>query len=219
MLTIAHRGFSKDYPENSILAFEKAIEVQVDGIEADVRLSKEGQILIAHDSYQVKSRSYIEKTSYKRLLFLPTLEMVLEHVNNRCILILEIKRHKASKDRLPFILAPLIEDKLDWIEVSSFDDGILWRMQELNSNIRLHKLIDRAKVLEQANFDKKYSTMYAFDIHVGLKDHPKTLELLAGGQKVIFWVVDTHAISSYPTLFGAMSDDPLILKKQDTLLV
>ena len=38
----AHRGFSGRYPENTLLAFRKAIEAGCDGIELDVHLSKDG---------------------------------------------------------------------------------------------------------------------------------------------------------------------------------
>ena len=45
----AHRGFSGKYPENTMLAFKKAIEAGVDGIELDVQLTKDGEIVIIHD--------------------------------------------------------------------------------------------------------------------------------------------------------------------------
>lgn len=45
----AHRGFSGCYPENTMLAFEKAIEVGADGIELDVQLTKDGEVVIIHD--------------------------------------------------------------------------------------------------------------------------------------------------------------------------
>ena len=45
----AHRGFCSQYPENTILAFQKALEEGVDGIENDVQLSKDGHIVIMHD--------------------------------------------------------------------------------------------------------------------------------------------------------------------------
>ena len=45
----AHRGFSGKYPENTMLAFEKALEVGVDGIELDVHLTKDGELVIIHD--------------------------------------------------------------------------------------------------------------------------------------------------------------------------
>lgn len=46
----AHRGFSGNYPENSMLAFRKAVETEgCDGIELDVHLSKDGEVVIIHD--------------------------------------------------------------------------------------------------------------------------------------------------------------------------
>ena len=45
---IAHRGFSGRYPENTMLAFEKALEIGAEGIEFDVHLSKDGELVIIH---------------------------------------------------------------------------------------------------------------------------------------------------------------------------
>ncbi|QQO08309.1 glycerophosphodiester phosphodiesterase [Breznakiella homolactica] len=49
MKVIAHRGYSGLYPENTMLAFKKAAEAGCDGIEMDVQLSKDGQVVIIHD--------------------------------------------------------------------------------------------------------------------------------------------------------------------------
>lgn len=45
----AHRGFSGMYPENTMLAFKKAVEAGCDGIEHDVHLTKDGELVIIHD--------------------------------------------------------------------------------------------------------------------------------------------------------------------------
>lgn len=45
----AHRGFSGKYPENTLLAFRKAMEAECDGIELDVHLAKDGSLIIMHD--------------------------------------------------------------------------------------------------------------------------------------------------------------------------
>lgn len=45
----AHRGFCSQYPENTLLSFQKALDEGVDGIENDVQLTKDGQIIIMHD--------------------------------------------------------------------------------------------------------------------------------------------------------------------------
>ena len=46
---ISHRGYSAKYPENTMIAFQKAVEVGTHGIELDVQLSKDGEIVICHD--------------------------------------------------------------------------------------------------------------------------------------------------------------------------
>jgi glycerophosphoryl diester phosphodiesterase len=48
-LVIAHRGDSADHPENTPVAFAAALAAEVDGIELDVRLSRDGIPLICHD--------------------------------------------------------------------------------------------------------------------------------------------------------------------------
>ncbi len=44
-----HRGYSGKYPENTLLAFDNAIEAGVDGIELDVQFSKDGKLVVIHD--------------------------------------------------------------------------------------------------------------------------------------------------------------------------
>ena len=48
-LIFAHRGYSEKYPENSMIAFEKALEAGADGIELDVHLSKDQEVVVIHD--------------------------------------------------------------------------------------------------------------------------------------------------------------------------
>ncbi len=49
-LNFAHRGFSGRYPENTMSAFRAAVGVHgCDGIELDVQLTKDGQVVICHD--------------------------------------------------------------------------------------------------------------------------------------------------------------------------
>ena len=48
---IAHRGASADYPENTMIAFRRAIGLNVDGIELDVHMSKDGEIFVIHDAF------------------------------------------------------------------------------------------------------------------------------------------------------------------------
>ena len=45
----AHRGASGYAPENTMAAFEKAVEMGADGIELDVQLTKDGELVVIHD--------------------------------------------------------------------------------------------------------------------------------------------------------------------------
>ena len=49
MLKIGHRGAKGYAPENSLISFQKAIEMGVDGIELDVHLTSDGEIIVIHD--------------------------------------------------------------------------------------------------------------------------------------------------------------------------
>ena len=48
-LVIAHRGLAIDHPENTLPAFIAGVEAGADILETDVHLSKDGQVVIAHD--------------------------------------------------------------------------------------------------------------------------------------------------------------------------
>ena len=43
---ISHRGYCAKYPENTMISFQKAVEVGTHGIELDVQLSKDGEVVI-----------------------------------------------------------------------------------------------------------------------------------------------------------------------------
>ncbi|MGL4791192.1 MAG: glycerophosphodiester phosphodiesterase [Anaerotignaceae bacterium] len=49
MRVIAHRGYCGKYPENTMLAFKKAVEAGCDELELDVQLTKDGVLVVIHD--------------------------------------------------------------------------------------------------------------------------------------------------------------------------
>ena len=57
----AHRGFSSIYPENTMLAFEKAVESGADGIEMDVHLSSDGYPVVIHDESLLRTAGVDKK--------------------------------------------------------------------------------------------------------------------------------------------------------------
>jgi glycerophosphoryl diester phosphodiesterase len=62
MLVLAHRGYHADSPENTLPAFEAAVKLGVDGIETDVRLSRDGVPVIIHDRVTPRRRAIGELT-------------------------------------------------------------------------------------------------------------------------------------------------------------
>src|SRR5690554_4717881 len=49
MRLYAHRGLSGEYPENTMISFQHAAEARFDGIELDVQLTRDGQLVVIHD--------------------------------------------------------------------------------------------------------------------------------------------------------------------------
>ena len=62
MLLLAHRGYHLVAAENTMAAFEAAVRLGVDGIETDVRLSRDGLPVIIHDRVTAKKRAVAELT-------------------------------------------------------------------------------------------------------------------------------------------------------------
>lgn len=60
MLVLAHRGFHRSHPENTLAAFEAAVKLKLDGIETDVRLSGDGLPVLIHDRVLHKDQPVAE---------------------------------------------------------------------------------------------------------------------------------------------------------------
>ncbi|MBT3604526.1 MAG: glycerophosphodiester phosphodiesterase, partial [Candidatus Latescibacteria bacterium] len=48
-MNIAHRGFSSQYPENTILAFQKALDIGIDWMEFDLQVTSDNHLVVMHD--------------------------------------------------------------------------------------------------------------------------------------------------------------------------
>ena len=112
LVCIAHRGFSGCFPENTLLAFDKAIEAGADMIEFDVQLSDDQELVVYHDPTLVKVREQGLQTlvSETELVVLqgidlgmgqrvPTLEQVLERCAGRIGMNIHIKTSGSAFDR------------------------------------------------------------------------------------------------------------------------
>ncbi len=49
-MVLAHRGWSGRFPENTMLAFRKAAELPIDGLEMDIHSTRDGVLVVCHDS-------------------------------------------------------------------------------------------------------------------------------------------------------------------------
>jgi glycerophosphoryl diester phosphodiesterase len=49
-LSVAHRGHAIEFPENTLAAYRKAIELGVEMIECDVNITRDGQLVMIHDA-------------------------------------------------------------------------------------------------------------------------------------------------------------------------
>jgi len=219
MKIIAHRGLSGRYPENTLLAFWKALEAGMDGIETDLRLSADREIVLFHDNDLTRitgAKGRVETSTLQELKTLdvgegeriPTLDELLMLVDGRSTLILEIKYSPDTYDQLCRIVAQKITGKYEWIEVSCFEDRVLELMHRLNSRVRLHKLIKEAAVLELEGFDAHYAYVSYFDVDVSLYGL-----LLDKGfilrYPVILWVVEDEDIceAANAGLYGIMVNE------------
>ncbi|OIO61184.1 MAG: hypothetical protein AUJ55_01250 [Proteobacteria bacterium CG1_02_64_396] len=96
LLCIAHRGASAEFPENTLPAFARALELGADGIEFDLHLSFDGVLVVIHDETLARTTSgqgrVAEHTAAQLAeLGVPTLEQVLDLAEGRCLLNLELK--------------------------------------------------------------------------------------------------------------------------------
>ncbi len=117
-IIFAHRGASAHAPENTLAAFELAVEQGADGIELDVKLTADGQVVVIHDPTvdrttgahgRVKDMSLAELRSLEAGSFfsakfqsekIPTLEEVFESVGKRTFINVELTNYKTPRDHL-----------------------------------------------------------------------------------------------------------------------
>ena len=70
IINYAHRGASGYFPENTLIAFEKALELGADGIETDVQMTKDGVLVLIHDETVDRTTDglgYVKNYTYNEL--------------------------------------------------------------------------------------------------------------------------------------------------------
>lgn len=154
MKLYAHRGYSSLYPENTMIAFQKAIEAGCDGIELDVQLTRDNIPVVIHDEKIDRTstgKGYVKDLTYRELLshdfswdkpipgeriHIPQLSevlMLLRYAGREITLNIELKNSVIDYRGLEEIVLAQTRDYEDLFPIiySSFN---------VNSLRRLHKL-------------------------------------------------------------------------------
>ena len=156
-LAVAHRGDSGNAPENTMVAYQKAIESGIPAIEVDVHLTKDNYVVAVHDdnlSRISNTNKLINECNYSDLLNLevgswfdnkfenehiPTLQQVLELIRNKVYLVLEIKPFSQRPDDFVYEVLKLIE-KYNYTDKTlfvSFDYNLLKLINNTNKNLNI----------------------------------------------------------------------------------
>ncbi len=142
-LIVAHRGASAYEPENTLRAVKTAIKMGSDAVEVDVRISKDGELVVIHDERVDRTsdgEGRVRDFSVDDLkgLYLalgekvPTLNEVISLVKGRAKLVIELKE-SGLEGKLVELLNR--EGVIDDVIVTSFIHKCLKRVKELNEAI------------------------------------------------------------------------------------
>lgn len=137
MIVLGHRGYSARYPENTMIAFKKALELGADGIELDLRGTKDGRVVVIHDEdlkrlcgadVKVADLTFEELKNYRiGTDGIPSFEEVLSILDKRYILNAEIKEASVAEEALKLIYEFRLTEST---VVSSFDHELIARLIE-----------------------------------------------------------------------------------------
>ena len=154
MKIFAHRGLSSLYPENTIEAFKKALEYNIDGVETDVQLTKDNEPVIIHDEMLYRTSGFhgfvkdYTLEELKKLNFnnkfegvyrIPTLDEFLELFEGKDLIInLELKTSIFEYPSIEKIVYEKImkHNLKDKIIISSFNHESLLRFKEIDKDIK-----------------------------------------------------------------------------------
>lgn len=227
---MAHRGLSADAPENTLYAFSDAISVGADFIELDVQQTKDGVLVVMHDS-NLKRTTGVNKdiwdVDYADIQNLdagswfdpayanariPTLEETLQFVDKRARLNIEIKPTKHGSDTLEQDVAELITQYqyTDACYVTSFSYGSLKKVKEVNPEIRTGYLMSVA-------YGQFYSLKYAdaFSLNKVFVTSQVVNAAHQQGKQIFAWTVNSMSeVRSLCNLHvdSIITDDPVMVQ-------
>ena len=159
----AHRGASADAPENTLAAFDLALEQGAELIEFDVHRTRAGELVILHDfsldrtttgAGQVAERTLAELKELDAGAWrgdrwvgqrIPTLDEVLDRYGARVYLNIEIKAGEVPYPKIEQQVAEAVRRRglYDRIVVSSFDFATVRRLRQVNPQVRAALLAEK----------------------------------------------------------------------------
>ncbi|WP_461211394.1 glycerophosphodiester phosphodiesterase [Desulfocurvus sp. DL9XJH121] len=180
----AHRGYSARCPENTLPAFRAALDAGVHGVELDVNLSRDGELVVIHDETLDRTTSGAGPVAALTLaelkgldagswfgpdfagVRLPTLEEALDVLGGKLLVNIEIKpeARRAGADVERRVLETLAARGLkDSVIISSFDYMALIRLRGLDEDIRLGLLLEGTE--DNVDYRALASAVEAFSLH------------------------------------------------------
>lgn len=168
---IAHRGFSGVAPENTLAAFQKAIEAGADYFELDVHTTKDDSLVVIHDATVNRTGSNGMKGKVADMTHqelskvhvgysakfgdgyatekIPTLREALELAKGKIKVCIELKVHDAEKQVLQLVNELGMHDQ---VIIFSFYYDVLSNIRELDKEIPLLLLntLANTKTIEEA---------------------------------------------------------------------
>jgi len=166
VMVIAHRGFSGIAPENTMIAFKKGMEAGSDMIELDVRLSKDGEVVVIHDETLERTTSgrgrvidlaldELKKLDAGSKFYssfsgekIPALREVLEMAHRKVLVNIELKKGDYGRWTI-FDLADRALREIEKVGIvdrvlfSSFDPSVLERFVKVNAWIPVAYLYNK----------------------------------------------------------------------------
>ncbi|SEL61619.1 glycerophosphoryl diester phosphodiesterase [Aquimarina amphilecti] len=222
MNIIGHRGAAGLVAENTLESIGEALKYNVDGIEIDVHKCKSGEIVVIHDETLQRTTNGKGKVSGFTLQELkkyrtrgeyriPTLDEVLDFVNAKCTLNIELKGIGSAIPVIELLEERIKDSKWDYdnFVLSSFDHSQLFQIKSRTSKFRLGVLTEKniPSILKVAE------TLEAFSLHPPISSLQKEEVTSAKnkGYKVYTWTVnDISKIESSKTwkVDGIITDFP-----------
>jgi glycerophosphoryl diester phosphodiesterase len=138
-----HRGASAEYPENTLAAFRRALELDIEGIELDVHLSADGVPVVIHDETvdrTTNGQGAVADLTVEQLRgldagngeYVPTLAEVLDLVGDRLHVDIEVKANVAGEA----VLQEMRGRNTRWL-ISSFDWDVLRFVRSVDQDAEL----------------------------------------------------------------------------------